>query len=63
MRGPYQRVAQTARGPATERGARVDERVLRSSALLDGNREIFIQHGLDRYRLRLTNSGKLILTK
>ncbi len=31
--------------------------------LMGGRREIVLQHGLDEYRLRVTSSGKLILTK
>jgi len=38
-------------------------RVLDSSALLDGQREIRIRHGGDTYRLRHTRNDKLILTK
>jgi hemin uptake protein HemP len=34
-----------------------------SSDLLAGNRQVIIQHGQEQYRLRLTNSNKLILTK
>ena len=34
-----------------------------STALLAGQRELRIRHGSDTYRLRLTASGKLILTK
>jgi hemin uptake protein HemP len=34
-----------------------------SEALLDGQREIIIQHGTEQYRLRLTNNNKLILVK
>ncbi len=30
---------------------------------MKGKREIIIQHGLEEYRLRITASGKLILTK
>lgn len=36
---------------------------LRSADLLNGAREAIIEHGQDRYRLRLTSNGKLILTK
>ena len=36
---------------------------LRSSDLLSGAREAIIEHGQERYRLRLTSNGKLILTK
>jgi len=28
-----------------------------------GRREIVVQHGLEEYRLRITATGKLILTK
>ena len=34
-----------------------------SAALLNGRRELAIRHGADIYRLRLTASNKLILTK
>lgn len=34
-----------------------------STALLQGQREVLIQHGDGTYRLRHTRSGKLILTK
>lgn len=38
-------------------------RVIRSEEILGGQTEILIRHGSDIYRLRLTRSGKLILTK
>lgn len=34
-----------------------------SETLLAGRRQLIIQHGRERYRLLLTNSNKLILTK
>jgi hemin uptake protein HemP len=34
-----------------------------SDLILRGQREVIIQHGAERYRLRLTASNKLILTK
>jgi len=34
-----------------------------SAALLQGRRELMIRHGVELYRLRLTASNKLILTK
>jgi hemin uptake protein HemP len=34
-----------------------------SAALLQGRRELLIRHGVELYRLRLTASNKLILTK
>ncbi|MEX2450442.1 MAG: hemin uptake protein HemP [Rhodospirillales bacterium] len=36
---------------------------IKSEALLGGTKEIFIIHGKEQYRLRLTANGKLILTK
>lgn len=44
-------------------GTLVDFPVAESTALLNGHRELRIRHGSDTYRLRLTASGKLILTK
>jgi hemin uptake protein HemP len=37
--------------------------ILRSEDLLQGRRELWIEHGDEMYRLRLTRSGKLYLTK
>jgi hemin uptake protein HemP len=37
--------------------------VFSSRDLLAGHREVIIQHGPERYRLRLTSSNKLILVK
>lgn len=37
--------------------------VIASRDLLAGHREVIIQHGQERYRLRLTSSNKLILVK
>jgi hemin uptake protein HemP len=34
-----------------------------STTLLSGHRELIIRHGADTYRLRVTASNKLILTK
>jgi len=31
--------------------------------LMGNRREIILQHGVDEYRLRITSTGKLILTK
>jgi hemin uptake protein HemP len=50
--------------PATPRAAAPAEpRLWTSAALLDGGREALIEHVGAVYRLRLTSSGKLILTK
>ena len=38
-------------------------RVVTSEVLFSGARELVIQHAGEDYRLRLTNQGKLILTK
>lgn len=41
-----------------------DERLIyRSPELLRGRREIWIEHGRDMYKLRITGQGRLILTK
>lgn len=41
----------------------VEPRVLRAEELLQGHREVIIEHAGQQYRLRLTANGKLILTK
>jgi hemin uptake protein HemP len=47
-----------------KRGGGVDPpRVLRSEDLLQGAREVWIEHGKEMYRLRVTAGGKLYLTK
>jgi hemin uptake protein HemP len=38
-------------------------RIVRSEDLLRGKREVWIAHGAEMYRLRVTSSGKLYLTK
>lgn len=47
--------------PAAERHA--SPRSLESQALFAGSQEVVIAHGDERYRLRITRQGKLILTK
>ena len=37
--------------------------IVQSAELLQGRRELWIEHGDEMYRLRLTRSGKLYLTK
>ncbi|GJD49177.1 hypothetical protein OPKNFCMD_1907 [Methylobacterium crusticola] len=44
--------------PGREAGAWID-----SAALMRGRREVMIVHAGERYRLRVTASDKLILTK
>ena len=38
-------------------------RIIRSDELLQGSREVWIEHGAEMYRLRVTAAGKLYLTK
>jgi hemin uptake protein HemP len=38
-------------------------RIIHAEDLFAGRREVWIQHGDQRYRLRITAAGKLILTK
>lgn len=38
-------------------------RVISSNDLLQGNREVLIEHAGERYRLLLTRNGKLLLQK
>lgn len=40
-----------------------EERVVRSAQLFCGDKEVVIEHDGERYRLRRTSKGKLILTK
>ena len=48
---------------APTRSAVPGTRCLRSDELLEGRRDVLIQHGTEVYRLSQTRSGKLILTK
>jgi hemin uptake protein HemP len=48
-------------GDAAETAA--PARTIMSHDLFEGRREVIIQHGDQQYRLRLTNSNKLILVK
>jgi len=61
-------VDEQAPAAAPDRAASVlpAEAVLRSvtsESLLRGQRQLVIRHGADEYRLRVTQGGKLILTK
>lgn len=49
--------------PSPSRKEAPVEVTLRSSDLLQGQREVLIIHGNETYRLRLTRNGKLILHK
>lgn len=54
---------QTAHAVRTDESSGVPLRAVDSATLLAGRRELIIRHGEDTYRLRLTASNKLILTK
>ena len=49
--------------PRLEDDGKTEPLTVSSEALLAGRRQLIIQHGRERYRLMLTNSNKLILTK
>jgi hemin uptake protein HemP len=46
-----------------KKSTKAPSRILQSEDLLQGEREILIQHGDRQYRLISTKSGKLILNK
>jgi len=49
--------------PPQEEAGRADPLTISSEALLAGRRQLIIRHGGEQYRLMLTRSNKLILTK
>lgn len=49
--------------PATTAERQTEPPRVRSRDLLRGSRSILIEHGADRYCLRMTRNNKLILTK
>lgn len=49
--------------PAAPEGDSAGLRRLPLEAILDGRREVIIQHRGEDYRLRLTSNDKLLLTK
>jgi hemin uptake protein HemP len=50
---------QDRKGAASEN----EPAIVSSQDLLGGHRQLIIRHGREQYRLQLTNSNKLILTK
>ena len=54
---------QAGAAPAARSGAPARPPRLSTAILMAGRREIVLQHGLEEYRLRITSTGKLILTK
>jgi hemin uptake protein HemP len=58
------RLSRIARaGPAKPEEAGAEGATVDSTVLMNGKRELLIRHGDDTYRLRVTASNKLILTK
>lgn len=51
------------RAAEPEAGGSGSPLVVDSATLMGGRRELIIRHGEDTYRLRITASNKLILTK
>jgi hemin uptake protein HemP len=49
--------------PAPRSAEKTEPPTIESSELLAGHRQLIIQHGSERYRLLVTRSNKLILTK
>jgi hemin uptake protein HemP len=49
--------------PKPEAPSNAEPRTVSSEELLGGRRQLIIQHGGERYRLLVTRSNKLILTK
>ncbi|MBI3198682.1 MAG: hemin uptake protein HemP [Rhodospirillales bacterium] len=56
---PHAARASNAEADRPDQGAPVVD----SITLMSGRRELIIRHGADSYRLRVTASNKLILTK
>lgn len=50
-------------GPLEQTSSKRSVREVCSSELLRGENELFIRHGDELYRLKLTRNGKLILQK
>ena len=61
MSGPSDTSSDAARQAVPRRGQ--GPAVLEAETLFGGSREIVIVHAGQRYRLRITQNGKLILTK
>ena len=60
---PADRAADPGTGPPAARPGGRKAPAISSSTLLAGGREVLIRHGEETYRLKLTSSNKLILTK
>jgi hemin uptake protein HemP len=65
-RGPAKAMSESPRStrPGEGGGETADANpTVDSVTLMKGRRELIIRHGVDTYRLRITASNKLILTK
>lgn len=62
---PSSRPEASSDGPATPPPpeGEAERLVVPSDVVLQNRREIWIEHGSELYRLRITNNGKLLLTK
>lgn len=60
--GENQSPGNEAAGQASTSGSQ-PPRKISSADILQGDREVLIQHGTETYRLRVTKSNKLILNK
>jgi hemin uptake protein HemP len=60
---PASRAAAPGTGPPATHPGDTKASAISSTALLAGAREVLIRHGEETYRLKLTSSNKLILTK
>jgi hemin uptake protein HemP len=60
---PYDTPPNCPAGPSNRLLGDAVVRSISSEALMAGQRMILIRHGNDEYRLQVTGTGKLILTK
>ncbi len=59
----HQESNESEQGPLHREPVEHKTLVIESSSLFRGRREVWIRHGVEMYRLRLTSSGKLYLSK
>ena len=63
LAAPDPAIADSAPQPHPLLIARARPLRISTDRLMGGRREIVLQHGLEEYRLRITSTGKLLLTK
>jgi hemin uptake protein HemP len=56
-------LAVSSRELSSEAAGLSNPKIVTSEVLFNGARELLIKHANESYRLRITNQGKLILTK